>query len=110
LLDGGIGRLLRVPYDANTERAGMPRPLDLRGDASLFNSDPRLSGTLVLLGSWTSAYKIYAYDSATAQSSDTQLQPVGPHDNFNSVEAEEVKVPSHDGVLVPLSIAHPKGM
>ena len=76
----------------------------------MFDSDPRLPGTLVLLGSWTSAYKIYAYDSATEQSSDTKLQPIGPNDNFDSVEAEEVKVPSHDGVFVPLSIAHPKGM
>src|ERR1017187_8792503 len=56
------------------------------------------------------AYKIYAYDPSTRKGFDTNLQPSGPHDEFTNVEAVEVKVSSYDGTLVPLSIAHPKGM
>jgi len=116
VLDGGIGRVLRVPYGegAHLERVALPfegavfpfRPAPPQGSA--FGSDPRVPGTLLLLNSWTKAYKIYAYDPTTRLVSDTKLQPSGPHDEFADVQTVEVKVPSHDGTLVPLSIAHPK--
>ena len=118
VLDGGIGRVLRVPYGAGAqvEKVALPfegavfpfRPALPQG--AVFGSDPRVPGTLLLLNSWTKAYKIYAYDPSTRQVSDTKLQPSGPHDEFADVEAVEVKVPSHDGTLVPLSIAYPKAM
>jgi prolyl oligopeptidase len=108
MLDGGISRVLRIPYggDSKVERVALP----FEGDAAFFGSDPRVPGTLVLLNSWTKSSKIYAYDPSTNRISDTKLEPAGPHDEFPDVEALEVKVPSYDGTLVPLSIAHPKGM
>jgi prolyl oligopeptidase len=42
--------------------------------------------------------------------SDTRLQPSGAYDDPDNVESVEVKVPSHDGTLVPLSIIYPKEM
>ena len=108
VLDGGIGRVLRVPYSTGSKVERVPLPFE--GAASLFGTDSRLPGTLLLLNSWTKAYKIYAYDPSSKKVFDTKLQPVGPHDEFADVEAVEVKVPSHDGTLVPLSIAYPKGM
>jgi prolyl oligopeptidase len=108
VLDGGISRVLRIPYGAGSKEERLTLPF--AGDASLSDTDPRIPGTLLLLGSWTKASKIYAYDPSTKQVSDTKLQPAGPHDDFANVEAEEVKVPSYDGTLVPLSIAHPRGM
>jgi len=118
VLDSGIGRVLRVPYGAGAqvEKVALPfegavfpfRPAPPQGAA--FGSDPRVPGTLLLLNSWTKAYKIYAYDQTTRQVSDTKLQPSSPHDEFADVETVEVKVPSHDGTLVPLSIARPKKM
>jgi prolyl oligopeptidase len=108
VLDGGIGRVFRVPYGAGSKAEELPLPFE--GGAYLFGSDPRVPGTLLLLNSWTKAYKIYAYDPSTRKMSDTNLQPSGPHDEFANVESVEVRVPSHDGTLVPLSIAYPKGM
>jgi prolyl oligopeptidase len=108
VLDGGIGRVLRVPYTNGSKVEKLPLPFE--GGASLFGSDPRVPGTLLLLNSWTRAYKIYAFDPSTRKVSDTNLQPAGPHDEFANVESVEVRVPSHDGTLVPLSIAYPKGM
>jgi prolyl oligopeptidase len=107
-LDGGIGRVSRTAYGAGSKIERLPLPFE--GGVSLFDSDPRVPGTLLLLNSWTKASKIYAYDPSTRQVSDTKLQPTGPHDEFADVEAEEVKVSSYDGTLVPLSIAHPKRM
>lgn len=106
ILDGGIGRVLRVPYRHGAKPEKIPLPL--AANASLFGTDPRVPGTLLLVNSWTSAYKIYAYDPSTRKASDTKLQPAGPHDEFTNVEVKEVKVPSHDGTLVPLSIVYPK--
>jgi len=97
-------RILRVPYSAGPEVEQVQLPFE--GGASLFGSDPRVPGILLLLDSWTKASKIYAFDPSTRKVSDTNLQPTGPHDEFANVEPVEVKVPSHDGTPVPLSIAH----
>jgi len=108
VLDGGIGRVLRIPYGNKSKVERIALPFD--GDASILSSDPRLPGTLLLLGSSTRAYNIDAYDPTTNTVSDTRLQPSGPHDEFRDVETLEVRIPSHDGTFVPLSIVHPKGM
>jgi prolyl oligopeptidase len=118
VLDGGIGRVLRVPYGPRPQVESLALPFEgavfrLRTPLpqnSVFTSDSRVPGVLLLLNSWTKAYTIYAYDPSTGKVSDTNLQPAGPHDEFTNVEAIEVKVPSHDGTLVPLSIVRPKGM
>lgn len=108
VLDGGIGRVLRIPYrhGAKIEQVTIP----FNGNASLFGTDPRVPGTLLLVNSWTRAYRIYAYDPKTRKTDNTRLQPAGAYDHFSNVEEEEVRVKSHDGVLVPLSIVHPKNM
>jgi prolyl oligopeptidase len=38
------------------------------------------------------------------------LQPAGPFDAPADIVATEVKVKSHDGAMVPLSILHRKGV
>jgi len=108
VLDGGISLVLRVPYGAKpkVERVALP----FAGTAALTATDPRVPGTFIEMQSWTKGRKIYAYDPRTKQVSDTKLQPAGRYDDPSGVEAVEVKVPSYDGALVPLSIIHPKGM
>jgi prolyl oligopeptidase len=105
-LDGGIGKLLRAPYAGGAaELVSMP----FKGTLGLFGGDPRLPGILLSLTSWTKAYRIYQYNPDTRQIKDTGLQPSGPFDDPSDVEAVEVKVPSYDGTLVPLSIVSKKG-
>ena len=107
LLDGGISRLLRVPYGPapNVEHVLLP----FEGDLAMA-AHPRMPGVLLTLSSWTRADTIYIYDSSTKQVTNTRLQPVGPYDDPANVAAEEVKVSSYDGTLVPLSIVHSKRM
>jgi prolyl oligopeptidase len=107
LLDGGIGRVLRVPYGPHpqTEEVALP----FKGTAYV-GTDPRIPGALLYLTSWTKAFGIYAYDPETKNLTDTKLQPMGPYDNPTDVESIEVKVESYDGTQVPLSITYPKGM
>jgi prolyl oligopeptidase len=59
---------------------------------------------------WTRADKIYVYDPESKKVTDTGIQPAGPYDDPGNLESVEVKVPGHDGVLVPLSIVSKKGL
>ncbi len=107
LLDGGMNRVLRVPYGPHPQVEEVSLPF--KGSAFL-STDPRLPGALLNLTSWIKGFRIYAYDPGTKQATDTKLQPEGPYDNPTDVKTVEVKVPSHDGTLVPLSITYPKTM
>jgi prolyl oligopeptidase len=111
LLDSGISRVVRVPYGAHPQ----VRPVVLPFEGSAFvpqipPTDPRLPGTFLYLTSWTKGFKLYEYDPKTEKATDTRLQPIGPHDDPTDIESIEVKVPSYDGTLVPLSIVYPKQM
>jgi prolyl oligopeptidase len=104
-LDGPIGRLIRVPYTGGApERIQLP----FDGDVQLSASDSRVPGILVVLTSWVKAARIYAYYPDTKQLKDTGLQPLGKFDDPSDVASDEVKVPSYDGALIPLSIIHRK--
>jgi prolyl oligopeptidase len=106
-LDGGIGRLLRVPYGG-----GVPTlvPLPVDGTLGIYGGDPRLPGLLLAITSWTKAFRVYHYNPDSERITDTGLQPPGPFDDPADVEALEVKVRSHDGTMVPLSIVAKKGL
>lgn len=107
VLDGGTGRLLRVPYgpDPKIERIALPL------DGSVYvAADPRVSGILLAETGWTKGFQIYRYDPSTRQVINTKLQTAGPYDNPDNIESVEVTAKSHDGVLVPLSIVYPKGI
>jgi prolyl oligopeptidase len=105
-LDGGIGRLWRVDYPS-----GSPQPVKLPYDGSLaiVNYDQRMPGVMIVTRSWTKSSTIFAYDAAQRTLVDTMLQPPSPVD-FSRIESVEVKVKSHDGVMVPLSIIHRKDL
>jgi len=107
LLDGGIGRVLRVPYGGHPQAEEIALPFK---GAAYVGTDPRLPGALLYLTAWTRAFKIYAYDPATKQVTDTKLQPAGPYDDPATIESVEVKVSSFDGTQVPLSIVRGKGI
>jgi prolyl oligopeptidase len=106
-MDGGLGRLLRLPYPGGKPEQ-VPLPFD--GAVSIMSTDQRVSGAVLSLQSWARGALIYSYDPGTKQLSDTRLQPAGPFDNPADVESLEVKVKSYDGTLVPLSIVRKKGI
>ncbi len=105
-LDGGLGRLWRAAWDG-----GPPKPIPLPLDGTLFLSvaDPRLAGVWFGMASWTKSSTLYAFDPAQGTVKDTKLQPPSPLD-FSAIESVEVKVKSHDGTMVPLSIIARRGL
>ncbi len=107
LMDGGVSRLLRVPYGPAPKAEKVALPFD---GTMYVNSDPCLPGALLFATTWTKAFKIYAYDEKSKRVTDTGIQPAGPFDDPGNLESIEIKIPSHDGTLVPLSIVHRKGL
>jgi prolyl oligopeptidase len=53
LLDGGIGRLLRVSYSADAKAERISLPFD--GAIRSLSADPRIPGALLTMASWTRA-------------------------------------------------------
>lgn len=104
--DGGIGRILRVDYKTGKTES-LKLPYD--GTISALTADARETGVIFAMDSWTKSKTLFAYDAEKKSISDTKLQPPSPID-AGDFEAVTVRVKSHDGTLVPLSIIHKKGL
>ena len=102
--DGGINRIVRLEYGKDA----MPEQLVLPDDAGghIVSSTQHLNDILVSTNSWTKGSLIYKYDPLTAEFTDSGLMPKGKYDDVPGFTSTEVKVKSHDGVMVPLSIIH----
>jgi prolyl oligopeptidase len=109
-LDGGLGRLVRVPFAGGAEKqVAQPVTLPAEGIVAIAAADERVPGVLLTIDSWTKAQVIYAYDPANGKATDTKLQPLGRFDNPGDLQSLEVKAKSYDGTMVPLSIVFKKG-
>jgi prolyl oligopeptidase len=104
--DGAVKRLKRLAWSGG---APVEVKLPLEGAASIMSASPDIDGAVVSLAAWTRAREIYAVDAA-GQATNTGLQPLGPFDAPSDLVTAEVRVTSHDGALVPLSITHKRGL
>lgn len=100
--DGAVKRIRRLAWGAHEAREVK---LPHEGAATMLSVSPRIPGAIAGLTSWTRAREIYSID-ANGSATNTKLQPLGPHDAPQGLRTTEVKVKSHDGALVPLSIIH----
>ena len=113
--DGNVKRLYKRAHAAGSAAvAAVEVALPVQGTFELagvggVSADPRLPGLVVELQSWTRARQVFAL-SADGRVRNTGLQPAGPYDALADVVATEVKVRSHDGAMVPMSIFHRKGV
>ncbi len=107
-MTAGVSELLRVEFTAGAKPSIVKLPF--AGDIDALATDPRQSGVVFNTGAWTQFGGYYAYDPAAGVIVDTKLQPQGRYDNPGDLVSTEVKVASHDGTLVPLSIVHRKGL
>jgi prolyl oligopeptidase len=93
---------MRRPWGASgAVDVALPR----EGAAHLMAWRAERDGAIFGLTAWTRAQEIYAVDRA-GKVANTRLQPLGQYDAPAGLVATEVKVKSHDGALVPLSIVH----
>jgi prolyl oligopeptidase len=100
LLDGGMSRLLRVPFDGSPS-ASVPLPYP--GTIREVFADPRVPGVVFSLEAWTRAPRIHSFDPESGPVRDIRAVPPHPADR-PGFEVTRVEVRSADGTLVPLSI------
>src|ERR671936_1584676 len=100
--DGNVKRLMRRAWGAAAAR-DVPAPME--GAIDIEATRPELDGAVVSLSGWTRARQLYAVNRA-GQMTNTRLQPLGAYDAPQGFVTKEVKVKSHDGAMVPLSITH----
>jgi prolyl oligopeptidase len=106
VLESGRISLVRLPYSPTAEI--MSAILPFSGSVQLYPQDPRVSGALVQLSSWTRAPAIYRYDLKSDSVVPTKLWPSGPYDDPQDVIARNVTALGTDGALVPLTILYKK--
>jgi prolyl oligopeptidase len=105
-LDGGIGKLRRLPYGSATAES-VKLPFD--GAIQSLYTNPTEPGAWLELVSWTKSAVWYSLDAKSQKAEDTHLVPPSPVD-FSQIVSEEVKAKSADGTMVPLSIVHKRGI
>lgn len=105
LRDGNVKRLQRLGWD---DRPAREVALPVLGNFAI-STTPHAPGAVLELQSWARARQIYEV-AATGAVRNTRLQPAGPFDAPTDVETTEVMVPTADGVKVPLSIVHRRGV
>jgi len=103
---GNTSRLLRLGL------LGGPAqdvPLPVAGSFEIDAARADLPGLLLEIQGWTTARRIVAV-TPLGEVHDTGLQPAGPYDHPADVVADEVLVDGPDGVRVPMSIVHRRGV
>jgi prolyl oligopeptidase len=107
VLEAGNISLVRVPYNANADI--MREQLPFSGSVQLYPQDPRVSGALMMLSSWTRAPSIYRFEPKGSRVIHTDLWPAGPYDDPKDVVAVNATALGSDGALVPLTILYKQG-
>jgi prolyl oligopeptidase len=103
---GAVKRLMRRPWGAS---AASDVALPVEGSVRLGAVRTDVDGATFSLSAWTRAREIYAVNRA-GKVTNTGLQPLGAYDAPKGLVTTEVKVKSHDGAMVPLSIVHRAGV
>lgn len=93
----------------NTGRPVQELPLPYKGAIGSLVTDYRHPGAIFEETAWTHSALWYAYDPQTHRIVDTRLKPLSPVD-MSGYTSVEVKAPSADGTLIPLSIIYKKGL
>lgn len=93
-------------------KGAKPQQLKLpyAGDVTDVSTDAAGSDVALLTNSYLRSPAYLGIDPKTAALSDDGLQPTGRYGDPDDLTVEEVRVKSWDGVEVPLSIVHKKGM
>ena len=108
VFNGASSALMRVPYDEPSDPQKIPLPWS--GSLLGGTSDPRLPGVLVELTGWTHNGGIYEAKPGAQTLSATGLNPAGLYTDPEDLVSEDVEVRAADGIMIPLSIVHKKGL
>ena len=105
--DGINGRILK--YDFATGKKSDVK-LPAVGEVQISCPDWRANLCHVIITSWTLPSTRYDYDAERETFQKSKFHVDANYPGVGDVVAEEVDVPGHDGVMIPLSIIYRKGI
>jgi prolyl oligopeptidase len=105
--DGILGRI--VKYEFATGKSSEVR-LPASGSVDLSCPDWRSNRCIVYITSWTFPTTLYDLEGRTEVFAKSIFNTDVSYPGFDRLVTDEVEVPGHDGVMVPLSIIHLKGI
>ena len=70
----------------------------------------KYSDAWVYLMGWTNDFRRYRYSPQKNEFTVENLSPEAAYPEYTDLEVEELMIPSHDGVKVPLSLVYKKGI
>ena len=102
--EGAAKKLFRLPHGAGAGVTPQAIRLPFEGNVSISDVNPKVPGAILTLSGWTRAQRHYFLEGSGEEPRALALAPPGRYDTLAGVTAREVKVKSHDGVEVPMSI------
>ena len=99
---GAAMNLVRIPHRATDKPQEIATPD--AGTISLLDVHAEIDGVMLSLGGWTRVAKPYVLSSAGTEPRRLALAKDSAFDAPVDIEAREIKVKSHDGVEVPVSV------
>lgn len=105
--DGVNGRLVRVSL---ADGRASPVALPASGSVDVTCPDAHSNRCVVAVSGWITPTVKYDLDAGTGAVAKSPFSTDVAYPEFEGLVVEEVEVPSHDGVLVPLSIIRPREM
>lgn len=101
---GAAKKLLRLAHGTADAAKAQAIALPFEGNVAIADTDPKLAGVVLVLSGWTRAARHYFLGGEDTAPKELALVPKGRYDELAGMAAREVKVKSHDGVEVPVSI------
>jgi prolyl oligopeptidase len=98
-----------VKYDMNSGKSSELK-LPASGTADIICPDFHTNRCIVFVTSWTFPTTLYDYDGDSDTFAKSIFNTDVKYPGFENLVSEEVEVKGHDGVMVPLSIIHLKGI
>ncbi len=105
--NGIVGRMVRYDF-ATGKTADVALPAS--GTLSMLCPDFHTNRCIVTITSWTSPTTRYDLDGEKGTFAKSIFNTDVTYPGFDTLVAEEVEVPGHDGTPIPLSIIHKKGI
>src|SRR5688572_40325 len=103
--EGTSGVLYRVGYDGKAEKIKPP----IEGSVTFRMVSPAHTGGLLSITAWTRPAVMYDFDPRRGWA-ESSLQPSSKLGTLLNLEVESLKVKSHDGVEVPLTLIYRRGL
>ncbi len=105
----GVGaNLYYLPY--GEKKASQIKLPFAAGSISLNTKGPRFGDIWITIEGWTRDYQRYRYFPDKNEFKLENLSSTAEYPEFADLIVEEVMVPSHDGIKVPLSLVYKKGI